>query len=156
MASVKIVESESGLEFQRELAHLQSREIQQIGNQARLRQGVTPDRLSSFDHELVIARFLTAQQDFRIADDGVKRIAQLVREGREKFILQPVGCFSFGACFVLAFEKFIALGLSLLTLVMSRAILDAPTTRPSWFLIGEMVSDTSIRLPSLRRRTVSK
>ena len=115
MASVKIVESETRLEFQRELAHLQSREIQQIRNQARLRQGVTPDRLSSFDHQLVMARFLTAQQDFRIADDGVKRIAQLVREGREKFILQPVGCFSFGACFVLAFEKFIALGLSLLT-----------------------------------------
>ena len=39
---------------------------------------------------------------------------------------------------------------------MSRAIFDAPTILPSLFLIGEMVSDTSTRLPSLRSRTVSK
>ena len=40
--------------------------------------------------------------------------------------------------------------------VMSRAIFEAPTTRPWASWIGEMVSETSIGLPSLRLRTVSK
>jgi PAS domain-containing protein len=43
-----------------------------------------------------------------------------------------------------------------LSSVMSRAILDAPTIFPREFLIGEMVSEMSTRLPSLRCRTVSK
>ncbi|HEX8852439.1 MAG TPA: PAS domain S-box protein, partial [Pyrinomonadaceae bacterium] len=39
--------------------------------------------------------------------------------------------------------------------VMSRAIFDAPTMRPSASFTGETVSDTSTKVPSLRRRTVS-
>ena len=39
---------------------------------------------------------------------------------------------------------------------MSRAILEAPRIRPLWSRIGETVREMSIRLPSLRRRTVSK
>jgi hypothetical protein len=37
---------------------------------------------------------------------------------------------------------------------MSRAIFDAPTTRPLPSLMGDTVSDTSISVPSLRRRVV--
>ena len=40
--------------------------------------------------------------------------------------------------------------------VMSLAIFDAPTILPSAFLTGETVSETTIRLPFLRCRTVSK
>ncbi len=40
--------------------------------------------------------------------------------------------------------------------VMSRAILEAPISRPSLPRMGEMVSDTSTRRPDLARRTVSK
>ena len=40
--------------------------------------------------------------------------------------------------------------------VTSRTILDAPITRPSSSLIGEIVSDTRMRRPSARSRSVSK
>ena len=39
--------------------------------------------------------------------------------------------------------------------VMSRAIVEAPTSAPSSSLIGEIVSETSIASPSLRTRMVS-
>ena len=39
--------------------------------------------------------------------------------------------------------------------VMSRAIFDAPTILPLPSLIGETVSDTETKVPSLRRRVVS-
>ena len=45
---------------------------------------------------------------------------------------------------------------SCLRRVMSRATVEAPTTRPSASLIGETVSDTSTAVPSFRMRTVSK
>lgn len=45
---------------------------------------------------------------------------------------------------------------SCLRAVMSRATFDAPMILSSAFLTGEIVNDTSIRLPSLRNRTVSK
>jgi hypothetical protein len=40
--------------------------------------------------------------------------------------------------------------------VMSRATFEAPITRPDESLTGEMVSETSRRLPSFRLRTVWK
>ncbi len=40
--------------------------------------------------------------------------------------------------------------------VISRATFEAPTTRPDESVTGEMVSETSIRLPSFRLRTVWK
>ncbi len=43
----------------------------------------------------------------------------------------------------------------LLLSVMSRATFDMPMVAPEGALIGEMLSETSIGLPSLRRRTVS-
>ena len=46
--------------------------------------------------------------------------------------------------------------LGLLAGVMSRAIFDAPMILPSALLTGEIVRDTSTRLPSFRNRTVSK
>jgi hypothetical protein len=39
--------------------------------------------------------------------------------------------------------------------VMSRAIFEAPMIRPGESRTGETVSETSISVPSLRRRTVS-
>lgn len=41
-------------------------------------------------------------------------------------------------------------------LVMSRTILDAPTTLPVESRTGEIVTDTVIGVPSFRTRTVSK
>ncbi|MNI85214.1 hypothetical protein D3C85_1307150 [compost metagenome] len=40
--------------------------------------------------------------------------------------------------------------------VMSLAIFESPTTSPARFLIGDIVSDTLIRVPSFLRRSVSK
>jgi hypothetical protein len=40
-------------------------------------------------------------------------------------------------------------------MLMSRAIFEAPITRPLASRTGEIVSDSSMRLPSLRRRSVS-
>ena len=40
--------------------------------------------------------------------------------------------------------------------VMSRATVEAPVTSPRRLRIGEIVTDTSITTPSLRRRVVSK
>jgi hypothetical protein len=39
---------------------------------------------------------------------------------------------------------------------MSRAIFEAPTIAPLLSLIGEIVAETAMRLPSFRTRTVSK
>jgi hypothetical protein len=40
--------------------------------------------------------------------------------------------------------------------VMSRAIFEAPMIRPCWSFTGEIVSEMSSGVPSLRSRTVSK
>ena len=66
-----------------------ARDVEDVFDQLRLRRGVLPNDLGRALHGGPIAGALP--QDVRPAHDGVERRPQLVRQGRQELVLQPVG-----------------------------------------------------------------
>jgi hypothetical protein len=103
-----------------------------------------------------IRRDCAGGQKLHVAQHGIQRSAKLVRQNREKIILQLTGPFDLQARLLLTLEEPGPFRVGLLPLVISRAIVDAPTTPPAGEWIGDTVNDTWTPLPSFRCRTVSK
>ena len=99
IASVITVDKRHGLPIKRKFAHLQARQIKQVGNQLRLGQRIAANGFRGFNHKRMLLRLVAAPQYFRVANDDVQRISQLMRKRGQKFVLQPIGVFRLGACF---------------------------------------------------------
>ena len=55
------VDSDTGCRSSRKFTHLQTRQVEQIGNQLRLGQRIAANRLSGFDYKLMLGVFVPAQ-----------------------------------------------------------------------------------------------
>src|SRR5215213_3477284 len=86
-----------------EIARNNSRHVEQVVNQSRLRTGVPLDRL---DCARSIRTFNFAVPNHRgPTKDRSQRGAQLVREGGKKFILETIGFFGVPACIALPQQR---------------------------------------------------
>ena len=105
-----IAGSETGLLVQRDLASLQSREIEQIVYQLRLRLCVSSQRFTHLDQTRRLFDLRHPQQQLRVTENHVQRIAQLVRQRRQKLILELIGLLRRVARFLFALQQTLALG----------------------------------------------
>jgi hypothetical protein len=80
--------------------------------------------------------------------------AELVRHHRHEVVLDAAGALGLGSGTAFGFEQPSRSARARFCSLMSRAIFDAPMTRPEQSRTGETVSDTSTSRPSLARRTV--
>ena len=76
------------LQLETDVAGHAARHVQDVVDELRLRLGVPLDRLDRPPRLLRLE--LTRGEDARPSKDGAERRAQLVRDRREEFVLQPV------------------------------------------------------------------
>jgi len=99
---IAIMSVREGLEFETEIASDDSRYVEQIVDESRLRTCVALDRL---DRAGGVRAFDFAVPDHRRPTENRRQgRAQLMRERREKLILETIGFFSVFACILLARE----------------------------------------------------
>ena len=138
MALLTTGERLNGLGLEADLAPCDPRDVQQVVDQA----GEVLDL--PIDHVLgpfeVVFRLQLAEELSRVADRR-QGVAKLVGEHGQELILAAFGLQT-------------ARPRCRFSSVMSRPIFEAPMIRPEASRIGETVSETSMIVPSLRRRFV--